>query len=166
MHSRHKHAMIVAAVAGSLFLTGAVSGQGPSAGPSAATPATPNPSAAAPIQQTPIPAPAASIPAPSSSASNPSASAPSQAPGSTTTMQNPNLAGSPIQMPSAVPSKAETASSAFEKLAQSGSTFVTKEESGKIVGFDRAFSEADRDRDGKLSKDEFTTAWAIYTGRT
>ena len=68
--------------------------------------------------------------------------------------------------PSAVPSRAETAASAFEKLAQSGSTFVTRNESDKIDGFDRAFTEADRDRDGKLSKDEFTTAWAIYTGRT
>jgi hypothetical protein len=43
---------------------------------------------------------------------------------------------------------------------------VTKEESDKIVGFDRAFSEADRDRDGRLNKEEFATAWAIYTGRT
>jgi Ca2+-binding EF-hand superfamily protein len=81
-------------------------------------------------------------------------------------MQNPNVASSPIQMPSVTPGKSETAMSAFDKLSQSGSTFVTKEQSDKLVGFDRAFSEADRDRDGKLSKEEFTTAWAIYTGRT
>ena len=81
-------------------------------------------------------------------------------------MSNPALASSPIQMPSAIPSKAETAPSAFDKLATSGATFVTKEESGKLDGFDNAFSEADRDRDGKLNKDEFAVAWAIYTGRT
>ena len=101
---------------------------------------------------------------------NPSASAPLQTPGSTpgptTTLQNPNLSASPIQMPSVTPGKSETAGSAFGKLAPSGSTFVTKEQSDKLVGFDRAFSEADRDRDGKLNKDEFATAWAIYTGRT
>ena len=87
-------------------------------------------------------------------------------PAPTTTLQNPNLAVSPIQMPSVTPSKAETAGSAFGKLAQADSTFVTKEQAGKLDGFDRAFSEADRDRDGRLSKDEFATAWAIYTGRT
>ena len=81
-------------------------------------------------------------------------------------MQNPNLASSPIQMPSVLPSRAETASSAFDKLAASGSTFVTKEEADKLDGFDRAFAEADRDKDGKLSKDEFNAAWAIYSGRT
>jgi len=72
---------------------------------------------------------------------------------------------SPIQMPTVVPSKAETAASAFDKLASSGSTFVTKEQADRLDGFDRAFSDADRDRDGKLSKDEFNSAWAIYTGR-
>jgi hypothetical protein len=105
--------------------------------PSAATPATPNPSAAAPASP----------------------------PGSTT-MQSPSLAASPIQMPSAVPNKAETAPSAFDKLATSGATSVSKQETDKLVGFDRAFTEADRDKDGKLTKDEFNLAWAIYTGRT
>ena len=81
-------------------------------------------------------------------------------------MQNPNLATSPIQMPTVVPSKAETAASAFDKLASSGSTFVTKEQADRLDGFDRAFSDADRDKDGKLSRDEFNAAWAIYTGRT
>jgi len=81
-------------------------------------------------------------------------------------MQNPSLSASPIQMPSAIPNKAETAPSAFDKLATSGSTFVTKQEADRLDGFDRAFSEADRDKDGKLTKDEFNLAWAIYTGRT
>ena len=127
MTSRHKHGMIAAAVAGSLCLAGIVNGHAPSA----ATPATPNPS-----------------------------------PPGSTAMQNPSLAASPIQMPSAVPNKAETAPSAFDKLATSGATSVSKQDTDKLVGFDRAFSEADRDKDGKLTKDEFNLAWALYTGRT
>lgn len=103
--------------------------------------------------------PAAPIQSPGTPQSTPSTSG-------STTMQNPNLGTSPIQMPSVLPNRAETAPSAFDKLASSGSTFVTKEETGRIDGFDRAFSEADRDRDGKLTKDEFNVAWAIYTGRT
>jgi hypothetical protein len=153
--------MIAAAVAGSLCLAGIVGAQAPSA----ATPATPNPGAAAPVQQTPIPAPGSAIPNPSASTTGPSAVTPASPAGSTT-MQNPSLAASPIQMPSAVPNKAETAPSAFDKLATAGATSVSKQETDKLVGFDRAFSEAVRDKDGKLTKDEFNLAWAIYTGRT
>jgi Ca2+-binding EF-hand superfamily protein len=69
-------------------------------------------------------------------------------------------------MPTVIPSKAETASSAFAKLAQSGSTFVTREQASRLEGFDRAFSDADRNRDGQLDRDEFNAAWANYTGRT
>ena len=167
MFSRHRHGMIVAAVAGSLT-AGVINAQAPSA----ATPAAPNPSAAAPAQQTPI----APLQAPGTTQSPSAPTAPTiQSPGASTnpqsrsgstTMQNPNVAASPIQMPSVLPSRAETAPSAFDKLATSGSTFVTKEETDRLDGFGRAFSEADRDRDGKLTKEEFNLAWAIYTGRT
>lgn len=75
------------------------------------------------------------------------------------------VSASPIQMPSVIPSKSETAPSAFGKLAMSRS-FVTKEDAGKLDGFARAFSDADRDKDGKLNPDEFAVAWAIYTGKT
>jgi hypothetical protein len=162
--------MIAAAVAGVLSL-GVADAQVPAAAPTA----TPNPTIAAPAQQTPLPAtatPAAPLQSPgvTSPLQAPSATSPggfaAQAPSGTTTMQNPNLAASPIQMPTVIPSKAETASSAFEKLAASGSTFVTKEQADRLDGFDRAFRDADRDKDGKLSKDEFNAAWAIYTGRT
>jgi len=159
MVSRHKFRMIVAAVAGSLCVAGAVNAQAPSA----ATPSAPNPSAAAPVQQTPIPAPGATSPRPTTTSPGAMTSPPSP---QGSTMQNPSLSASPIQMPSAIPNKAETAPSAFDKLATSGSTFVTKQEADRLDGFDRAFSEADRDKDGKLTKDEFNLAWAIYTGRT
>lgn len=78
---------------------------------------------------------------------------------------SPSYSSSPIRMPGTIPSKSETASSAFEKLAAS-QRFVTREEAGKLDGFDRAFAEADRDKDDKLSQEEFAAAWAIYTGRT
>jgi cytoskeletal protein RodZ len=174
MSSRHKHGVIAAAAAGILFV-GAATAQAPSAAP----PATPNPTSAAPVQQTPLPAtgttpaplqsPGVTSPLQNPGATTPSASSaqtPSGTSAGTTTMQNPNLAASPIQMPTVIPSKAETASSAFEKLATSGSTFATKEQADRLDGFDRAFSDADRDKDGKLSRDEFNAAWAIYTGRT
>lgn len=82
------------------------------------------------------------------------------------TPANPSYSSSPIQMPTMTPSKSETAPSAFGKLASSGAGYVTKEQAGKLDGFDRAFSEADRDKDNKLSADEFAVAWAIYTGKT
>ena len=69
-------------------------------------------------------------------------------------------------MPTTIPGKSETAPSAFQKLAASGATYVTKEQTDKLDGFDRAFSEADRDKDGKLTSDEFVVAWAIYTGKS
>jgi hypothetical protein len=77
----------------------------------------------------------------------------------------PSYSTSPIQMPGTVPSKSETASSAFEKLSSS-QRYVTRDEVGKLDGFDRAFAEADRDKDDKLNQEEFAVAWAIYTGRT
>src|SRR6185436_14998059 len=114
MVSRHKFRTIVAAVAGSLCVAGFANAQAPSA----ATPSAPSPGAAAPVQQTPIPAPSAAIPNPSSpSTTSSSAMTPPPSPAGSTTMQNPSLAASPIQMPSAVPNKAETAPSAFDKLS-------------------------------------------------
>lgn len=175
MSLRHKHAMIATAVAAMLSAAG-VSAQVPSAAP----PTTPNSTTAAPVQQTPVPAtpttPVAPLQSPglTSPLQNPGATSPATTPapaasgtsaGTTTTMQNPNLASSPIQMPTVIPSKAETASSAFAKLAPTGSTFVTREQAARLDGFDRAFSDADRNRDGQLDRDEFNAAWSSYTGR-
>jgi len=78
----------------------------------------------------------------------------------------PSYSSSPIQMPTVIPSKSETAPSAFTKLAGAGAAYVSKEQADKLDGFDRAFSEADRDKDGKLTADEFVLAWAIYTGKS
>jgi hypothetical protein len=42
--------------------------------------------------------------------------------------------------------------------------YVTKEQTAKLSGFDKVFTQADKNKDGKLDPDEFKVAWAIYTG--
>jgi hypothetical protein len=66
-------------------------------------------------------------------------------------------------MSSVIPSKSEPATSAFEKLDASHAGYLTKQQVAKLDGFDKAFTEADKDKDGKLNRDEFQAAWAIYT---
>ena len=71
----------------------------------------------------------------------------------------------PTQMPAVTPNKSETAASAFEKLDTAHAGYVTKEQAAKLDGFDTAFTQADKKKDGKLDRDEFKEAWAIYTGK-
>jgi len=159
--------MLAATVASCFIVAGATFAQTQSAAPAAApanpnsairsgTPATP----ASPIQSVTPSSPA--NPVQSTTPPTPANPIQSTAP---TPMANPNLSSSPIQMPGAVPSKSETMGSAFGKLSSS-QQYVTRDEAGKLDGFDRAFTEADRDKDGRLNQEEFATAWAIYTGRT
>ena len=70
----------------------------------------------------------------------------------------------PTQMSAMTPNKSETAASAFEKLDAAHAGYVTKEQAAKLDGFDKAFTQADKNKDGKLDRDEFKAAWAIYTG--
>lgn len=71
-----------------------------------------------------------------------------------------------MQMPYVVPNKSETADSAFEKLDMSHRGYITKDEVNVLDGFDKAFAQADKNKDGKLTQDEFSNAWTIYTGNT
>jgi hypothetical protein len=86
--------------------------------------------------------------------SQPTTPAQSQTPGSST----------PTQMSAVTPNKSETVASAFEKLDAAHAGYVTKEQAAKLDGFDKAFTQADKNKDGKLDRDEFKAAWALYTG--
>ena len=79
---------------------------------------------------------------------------PAQAPSSST----------PMQMSAVTPNKSETAASAFEKLDAAHAGYVTKEQAAKLDGFDKSFTQADKNKDGKLDRDEFKAGWALYTG--
>ncbi len=67
-------------------------------------------------------------------------------------------------MPAVIPNKAETASSAFEKLDTPRLGYAIEDEVAKLDGFDKAFTQVDKNKDGKLSQDDLKVAWAIYTG--
>jgi len=50
----------------------------------------------------------------------------------------------------------------FRLLDANSDGFVTREEAGGLSGFEKAFDEADANRDGRLDVNEFTTAEAYY----
>jgi hyperosmotically inducible protein len=53
----------------------------------------------------------------------------------------------------------------FRGLDRNGDGFLSKEEVGHIPGYDRAFDEADENRDGRLSPDEFVKSESIEDRR-
>ena len=69
----------------------------------------------------------------------------------------------PSQMSTMAPSKSDTAVSAFQKLDEAKAGYVTKEQAAKLSGFD--FTQADKNKDGKLDRDEFNAAWGVYSGK-
>jgi EF hand domain-containing protein len=69
----------------------------------------------------------------------------------------------PSQMSNMAPSKSDTAVSAFQKLDTAKAGYVTKEQAARIEGFD--FTQADKNKDGKLDRDEFNAAWGVYSGK-
>jgi len=69
----------------------------------------------------------------------------------------------PSPMSTMAPSKSDTADSAFQKLDAAKAGYVTKDQAAKINGFD--FTQADKNKDGKLDRDEFNTAWGVYRGK-
>ena len=73
--------------------------------------------------------------------------------------------GSEMKTPAAIPSKSESAASAFAKLDTTHSGYVSKAQTAKLEGFDAAFEKADVNHNGKLNQSEFSVAWSAYTGR-
>ncbi len=105
---------------------------------------------------------------PTAPAKQPSATGTTTAPPSTSTPSTPPATSMDKGTSSATamtPSKSEMSSSAFSKLDAGKHGYVTKAETAQLQGFDSAFQQADTNNDGKLSKDEFDRAWAIYSGQ-
>ena len=50
----------------------------------------------------------------------------------------------------------------FRSLDRNGDGFLSKDEVSQIQGYDRAFDEADDNRDGRLSPDEFIKSESIH----
>jgi hypothetical protein len=105
---------------------------------------------------------------PTSPAAQPSATGTTTQPPSTSTPSAPPATSMDKGTSGATaitPSKTEMSSSAFGKLDAGKRGYVTKAETAQLQGFDSAFQQADTNNDGKLSKDEFDRAWAIYSGQ-
>jgi len=75
----------------------------------------------------------------------------------------PNGSNPPSQTSPMAPGKSDTAVSAFQKLDTAKAGYVTKEQAAKLNGFD--FTQADKNKDGKLDRDEFNAAWGVYSGK-
>lgn len=63
-----------------------------------------------------------------------------------------------------IPSKSETADSAFKKLDAGAKGHVAKNDTDRLSGFEVAFEQADTNKDGRLTQAEFARAWTVYTG--
>ena len=137
MNQKHLQVALAAALVGSALAAGTAFAQGTYGAPAGQQPAT----TATPPATTA--APPATTTAPAS-----------------TSMDKGATSGTAM-----TPSKSEMASSAFSKLDASKRGYVTKADVAQLQGFDAAFQQADANNDGKLTKEEFDKAWAIYSGQ-
>jgi hypothetical protein len=113
--------------------------------------------------------------APSAQGTNPAAPAPSAAtplPGQGTLPSqlpplNANGLGQPATTaiaPGSMPTRSSTSSEAFTMLDRGQVGYVTRADTDRIPGF-VGFDNADTNRDGQLTKEEFANAWRYYTGQ-
>jgi len=72
--------------------------------------------------------------------------------------------GALVAAPGSVPTRSSTAAEAFTMLDRGGVGFVTRADTDRIPGF-VGFDNADTNRDGQLSKEEFATMWRAYSGQ-
>lgn len=100
---------------------------------------------------------------------NPSTQSPSgmgSTPGADTNRGTASNGMTPDRTPQvSVPGKAELAPSAFGKLDANRRGYVTREDTTQLNGFDNAFQQADANKDGRLSQDEFNRAWNLYSNQ-
>jgi len=122
--------------------------------PALAAPSTPSNTTATPTQGA-TPTPSASTPLPGQS------SMPSQLPPlNSTGVGTSALTGAPVN----VPTRSSTAVEAFSMLDRWQVGYVTRADTDRIPGF-VGFDNADTNRDGQLTKEEFANAWKSYSGQ-
>ena len=105
---------------------------------------------------------AQSSPPASSPSAAPAGTSATTAPSSPPSTTTPNAMSSPAGNQLSLPTKTDSASSAFSKLSTKHAGYVTSEDVAKLQGFD--FNSADKNHDGKLDQSEFNAAWTAYSG--
>ena len=118
------------------------------------------PALQAPTTPSATPTPLAATPTPSASTPLPGQS--------TMPQQLPPLSSSGVAAiaapPGNVPTRSSTAAEAFSMLDRGGVGYVTRADTDRIPGF-MGFDNADTNRDGQLSKEEFANMWRAYSGQ-
>ena len=160
----------VSALVCTLLLCSAAGAQGLSPGSTSGTvpqgtqrPGQPALAASPPQSATPPPAAQGATPTPSASTPLPGQSTqPTQLPPLNATGIGGRAAiAAP---PGSMPTRSSTAAEAFAMLDRGQVGYVTRADTDRIPGF-TGFDNADVNRDGQLSKEEFVNAWRNYSGQ-
>lgn len=69
-----------------------------------------------------------------------------------------------VAPPAGMPTRSSTAGEAFTMLDRAQLGFVTRADTDRIPGF-VGFDNADTNRDGQLTREEFANAWRSYSGQ-
>ena len=70
----------------------------------------------------------------------------------------------PLTGQNRIPSRSDTAGNAFRTLDTANRGYVTKSDTDRILGF-TGFENADVNRDGHLTVEEFANAWKSFNGQ-
>jgi hypothetical protein len=76
----------------------------------------------------------------------------------------PPQAPAPASGRGGLPTRSDSAATAFRALDSSQRGYVTRADTDRVAGF-VGFDNADRNRDGQLSPEEFHDAWKFYAGQ-
>jgi hypothetical protein len=147
---------LVVAIVGAALATGSAFAQRPGT----STPSPSSPSVGAGTAASPTPLGNGVVTPTTPPAQTPTGGGPAYGAGGSTAYGAGSAGGGPI---GDVPSKQEISAKAFDKLTAGKREFVTRADVAGLPGFDSAFEQADANHDGRLTEDEFNTAWTIYT---